>query len=135
MFSRMRETEGAIASVPQIFETADQTIKKATMRVLLSTFIAWTTLCLIPASVLAQAPVPIGNEACKTCHVPYEGHKVNPYHSDCLACHTLEARHFAEGGRDCVKMPTADNCLACHSMAKHRRIKADLECSTCHTVH
>jgi len=105
------------------------------MHTLIFILITWATLCLTPTTALAQAPVPIGNEACETCHVPYEGHKVNSYHSDCLACHTLETRHFAEGGRDCVRMPTADNCLACHTMTHHRRIKANLECSTCHSVH
>jgi hypothetical protein len=105
------------------------------MRVLIFSLIAWTTLCLRPETALAQEPVPIGNAACKTCHVPYEGHQFNIYHGDCLACHTAETRHLSEGGRDCVTMPTAENCLACHTMTSHKRIKADTECTTCHSVH
>jgi len=57
---------------------------------------------------------PVGNEVCKTCHVPYDAHKDNIYHSDCLACHTPETKHLTEDGKGSVQFPTADNCLACH---------------------
>lgn len=113
------------------------------MRELLSILAAWAALCLAPATVLAQAPVPIGNEACKTCHVPYEAHKVNVYHSDCLACHTPESQHLTEGGKGTVKFPTADNCLFCHQTNDHKRMnwafsehkKGQVECRDCHGLH
>jgi DmsE family decaheme c-type cytochrome len=88
-------------------------------------------------------PTPTGNQVCKTCHVPYEAHKVNIYHSDCLACHTPGPKHTVEGGKGTVKFPTADNCLACHKSNDHKRMswafsehkKAGLECRDCHGLH
>jgi DmsE family decaheme c-type cytochrome len=113
------------------------------MRALFATLAAWTVLCLGAAPALAQPPVPLGNDTCKTCHVPYEGHKVNVYHSDCLACHTPEEKHLVEGGRGSVSLPKADNCLACHQNNDPKRMnwafaphkKANLECRNCHGLH
>ena len=113
------------------------------MRVLLSMLTTWTALSMTTAIAQGPAPVPLGNEACKTCHVPYEGHKVNVYHSDCLACHNTEAKPLAEEGRGSVTLPAADNCLACHQNNDHKRMnwafsehkKAKLECRNCHGLH
>jgi len=113
------------------------------MRALIATLFAWAMLCLAPAIALAQEPVPISNETCKTCHVPYEAHKVNVYHSDCLACHRPETRHLTEGGRGSVQLPTSEKCLSCHQYNDHRRMnwafaehnKAKVECRDCHGIH
>ena len=113
------------------------------MRAFLSILTAWVALCLTSATALAQSPVPIGNAACKTCHVKYEGHKVNVFHSDCLACHTPEAKHLAEGGKGTMQFPTADNCLSCHKNNDHKRMnwafsehkKANVQCQDCHGIH
>ena len=113
------------------------------MRTLITILTAWAALCLAPATALAQSPVPIGNEACKTCHVSYEGHKDNIFHSNCLACHTPEGKHLEEGGKGTMKFPTADNCIACHQNNDHKRMnwafsehkKAKLECRDCHGIH
>ena len=85
------------------------------MRSILVILTAWVSICLASAPTLAQEPAPLGNQTCKICHVPHEGHKVNVYHSDCLVCHTPETKHLTEGGRGSVKLPAADNCLSCHA--------------------
>lgn len=119
------------------------------MRVYQIILTTWAVLFLSMATALAQtpapaaAPAPVGNEVCKTCHVPYDAHKVNIYHSDCLACHTPETKHLTEGGKGSVQFPTADKCLACHQHNDHRRMnwafsehkKAKLECRNCHGMH
>jgi DmsE family decaheme c-type cytochrome len=113
------------------------------MRVFLSVLTTWAALFLTTATALAQAPAPIGNEVCKTCHISLDEHKVNVYHSDCLACHTPESKHFTEPGKDQVKFPAADNCLSCHKNNDHKRMnwafsahkKAKLECRDCHGLH
>lgn len=116
------------------------------MRILLATLSTCAGLLLGLPTAWAQtadAPVPIGNDLCKTCHVPYEAHKVNIYHSDCLACHTPQDKHLAEGGRGTVSLPAASNCLACHQNNDHKRMnwefsphaKAKLDCRNCHGVH
>lgn len=98
------------------------------------------------ATALAQAPTAPanGNAACKTCHVADEGHKVNAYHSDCAACHTLtDPKHMTEGGKKNVKFPASENCLSCHQSNDHKRMnwsfsehkKAQVECRDCHGLH
>ncbi len=114
------------------------------MRTLLAILTTLAGSCLAISAAWAQiTPVPVGNEACKTCHVPYEAHKVNIYHSDCLACHKPQDKHLAEGGRGTVSLPAAENCLACHQNNDHKRMnwafsphaKAKLDCRNCHGVH
>ena len=123
------------------------------MRVYQFILTTWAVLFLSMATALAQtpapapastpAPAPVGNAVCKTCHVPYDDHKVNIYHSDCLACHTPETKHLTEGGKGSVQFPTADKCLTCHQHNDHRRMnwafsehkKAKLECRNCHGMH
>ena len=89
---------------------------------------------------------PTGSQVCKTCHVPYEGHRVNVYHSDCNACHTVtEASHLVKGGpaKGNVKFPDSENCLACHKTNDHKRMnwafsehsKANVQCRDCHGMH
>lgn len=95
------------------------------------------------APAMARDTVAFSNETCKTCHVPYEEHKVNAYHSDCQACHAPEAKHLEEGGKGTVRFPTADKCLACHKNNDHKRMnwafsahsKAGVECRHCHGLH
>jgi len=111
------------------------------MRAFLFLLAAWAGLQLTPA--VAQETPPVANETCQTCHVAMEGHKVNPYHSDCLACHTPEPKHLVEGGKGTMKFPASDNCLSCHKSNDHKRMnwafaahqKAGLECRDCHGVH
>lgn len=116
------------------------------MRSLLAILAAWAGLCLMPATALAQAPVAPGNgnAVCKTCHVAYQGHKVDGYHSDCAACHTVtNPKHLTEGGKKNVKFPASDDCMACHKNNDHKRMnwsfsehkKAQVECSDCHGTH
>jgi DmsE family decaheme c-type cytochrome len=113
------------------------------MRALLFILTAWAGLYLAPALAQEAAPAPISKETCKTCHVPYEEHKVNVYHNDCLACHTPEPKHVVEGGKGTVRFPTADKCLACHKNNDPKRMnwafsahgKAGVECRHCHGVH
>jgi len=115
------------------------------MRSLLAILTAWAGLCLAPAPALAQAPAAPanGNAVCNTCHVAYAGHKVNRYHSDCAACHTLtDPKHLTEGGKN-VKFPASDNCMTCHTSNDHERMnwsfsahkKAQVECRDCHGMH
>ena len=112
------------------------------MRAFLFLLTAWAGLCLAPVKA-QEKPAPVTNETCKTCHVPYEEHKVNVYHRDCLGCHTPEPKHVVEGGEGTVKFPKAENCLACHKNNDHRRMnwafathrKAGLECRHCHGIH
>jgi len=93
------------------------------MRILLAILATFATLILgLPSAWAQTPPVPIGNELCQTCHVAYEGHKVNRYHSDCLACHTPQDKHLAEGGRGTVSLPAASNCLSCHQNNDHKRM-------------
>lgn len=101
---------------------------------------------LSATAVLAQetpAANASGNEVCKTCHVPYEAHKVNVYHNDCAACHTAEPKHLTEGGKGSVKFPASENCLSCHKNNDHKRMnwafsehkKANIQCRDCHGMH
>jgi hypothetical protein len=92
------------------------------MRALLFILTAWAGLYLAPALAQEAAPAPISKETCKTCHGPYEEHKVNVYHNDCLACHTPEPKHVVEGGKGTVRFPTADKCLACHKNNDPKRM-------------
>ena len=114
------------------------------MRILLAILATLATLTASLSASWAQTPpVPIGNDLCQTCHVAYEGHKVNRYHSDCLACHNPQEKHLAEGGRGTVSLPAAENCLSCHQGNDHKRMnwqfsphgKAKLDCRNCHGVH
>lgn len=116
------------------------------MRILLAILSTCVGLMLGSPTAWAQAsdaPVPIGSDLCKTCHVPYEGHKVNVYHSDCVACHTPQERHLVEGGRGTVSLPAAANCLTCHQSSDHKRMNWDfsphrqarLDCRDCHGLH
>jgi DmsE family decaheme c-type cytochrome len=115
------------------------------MRILFTILTTCAGLMLgLPAAWAQNAPfAPIGNEACQTCHVAYEGHKINRYHSDCQACHTPQDKHLAEGGRGTVSLPAADNCLSCHQSKDHKHMnwafsahkKAKLDCRDCHGVH
>ncbi len=102
-------------------------------------------VCLAGHAIAEQAPsqVPIDYKVCKTCHVPYDAHKVNVYHNDCAACHTLtDEKHLLEGGKT-IKFPDADKCLACHKKQDIKRMnwafsehgKAKLECRECHGIH
>ena len=111
------------------------------MRAFLFLLAAWAGLHLAPA--LAQETPPLANETCQTCHVAMEDHKVNVYHSDCLACHTPEPKHLVEGGKDTMKLPSSDKCLACHKSNDRKRMnwafsahsKAGVDCRNCHGVH
>lgn len=113
------------------------------MRSLLAVLTAWAGLCLVAAPAWAQAPEADRNAVCKTCHVAYEGHQVNVYHSDCAACHTVtDPKHVTEGGKS-VKFPSSDKCMACHQDNDHKRMnwsfsahkKAGVECRNCHGMH
>ncbi len=97
----------------------------------------------VEPTVQAEAPVPTGNEACKTCHETNEQHRLNIYHSDCLVCHTPTTEHLEEGGRGNIKLPDSNTCLACHQYNDHKRMnwafsehsKAGVECRQCHGNH
>jgi len=94
-------------------------------------------------TVQAKAPVPIGNDACKTCHETNEQHQRIIFHSDCYACHTPTIEHLEEGGRGNIELPDSNKCLACHEYNDHERMnwafsehsKAGVECRQCHGNH
>jgi DmsE family decaheme c-type cytochrome len=91
----------------------------------------------------AQAPVPVGNDECTTCHVRYAGHKQYAYHSDCLSCHTAQDSHLVDGGRGSATFPANDDCLICHRDNNPKLVnwrfsdhsKAQLACRNCHGIH
>mgnify|MGYP000668146123 FL=1 len=95
------------------------------------------------AGVLRKAPVPIGNDACKNCHVTNEHHQRDIFHSDCYACHTPTTKHLQEGGRGNIELPDSNTCLTCHQYNDHKRMnwafsehsKAGVECRQCHGNH
>ena len=99
----------------------------------------------VPAqhTVQAEAPVPTGNEACKTCHETNDQHRLDSFHSDCAACHTTTIEHLEEGGRGNIEFPDSNTCLACHQYNDHERMnwafsehsKAGVECRQCHGTH
>ena len=118
------------------------------MRSVCKILIAWLGVCLMPSVAIAQATTPaiqeIDNTTCKTCHVAYEGHKVNSYHSDCKACHSvIDPKHLVEGGKGRMKFPASENCLSCHQNNDHKRMnwafsshkQAQVECRDCHGMH
>ncbi len=94
-------------------------------------------------TVQAEAPVPTGNDACKTCHEKIEQHKRDSFHRDCGACHTPTIEHLEEGGRGNIEFPDSNTCLACHQYNDHERMnwafsehsKAGVECRQCHGTH
>ena len=90
-----------------------------------------------------KAPVPTGNDRCKTCHVTNEHHQRDIFHSDCYACHTPTTKHLQEGGRGNIELPDSSKCLVCHQYNDHERMnwafsehsKAGVECRDCHGNH
>ncbi len=90
-----------------------------------------------------QDPVPIGNDACKACHVTHEKHQRNVFHNDCEACHTATIAHLDQGGRGNITFPDSGRCLICHQYNDHKRMhwmfsdhaKAGIECRQCHGNH
>jgi hypothetical protein len=78
------------------------------MRSILMALTAGILAGLVAAPGLAQAPAtaPLGDPACTTCHVTHAGRKVNVYHSDCPACHTVESRHLTDVSRDSAATAT-----------------------------
>lgn len=116
------------------------------MRSLLAILTAWVGLCLAPVPVLAQGPETAanGNAVCLTCHKADKNHKVNVYHSDCAACHTVtDPKHLADGGKNNVKFPASENCESCHKSNDHKRMnwsfsahkRAQVQCRDCHGMH
>lgn len=107
-----------------------------------SVFVALCLATAVPAQ--ENAPAGKGNKVCTTCHVASEAHKVNVYHSDCTACHTMtNPNHLVQGGTGNVKFPDAGKCLECHKSNDHKRMnwafsehkKANIECRDCHGMH